>query len=103
MSTSSLPTGAPFTVSTVHGRDSQRPTNNVTDLSRTYAHSHPRCIDTALIFHRPCRRPSKPGLARLTNEWLCGTTQNRGPCEHGSKKDAWGVGLYKLLKEKIKI
>ncbi|KAH9988749.1 hypothetical protein BJV77DRAFT_1145224 [Russula vinacea] len=43
--------------------------------------SHPRCIDTALIFHHPRGRPLKPGLAWLTRKWLGRTIQDRGPAD----------------------
>ncbi|KAN0141690.1 hypothetical protein V8E53_000152 [Lactarius tabidus] len=48
---------------------------------------HLRCIDTALIFHHPCGRPLKPGLARLTRKWLGRIIQDCGPSRHHPKKD----------------
>ncbi|KAN0141700.1 hypothetical protein V8E53_000162 [Lactarius tabidus] len=41
--------------------------------------SHPRCIDTALIFHDPRGRPFKPALAWLTLKWLGPIIQDPGP------------------------
>ena len=62
--------------------------------------SHPWCIDTALIFHHPRRRPLKPGLAWLTRKWLGRTIQDRGPGGHDPEEDA--RACVDLLKAKIK-
>ncbi|KAF8462662.1 hypothetical protein DFH94DRAFT_831793 [Russula ochroleuca] len=62
--------------------------------------SHPRCIDTALIFHHPRGRPLKPGLAWLTRKWLGRTIQDRGPGGHDPEEDA--RACVDLLKAKIK-
>jgi RNA exonuclease 1 len=39
---------------------------------------HPQCIDTALMYHHPCRQPMKPGLAWLTKKWLGGRYRPTG-------------------------
>ncbi|KAH9061888.1 hypothetical protein EDB87DRAFT_383981 [Lactarius vividus] len=62
--------------------------------------AHPRCIDTALIFHHPRGRPLKPGLAWLTRKWLGRTIQDRGPGGHNPEEDA--RACIDLLKAKIK-
>jgi RNA exonuclease 1 len=62
--------------------------------------SHPRCVDTALIFHHPRGRPLKPGLAWLTRKWLSRTIQDRGPGGHDPEEDA--RACVDLLKAKIK-
>ena len=62
--------------------------------------SHPRCIDTALIFHHPRGRPLKPGLAWLTRKWLGRTILDRGPGDHNPEEDA--RACMDLLKAKIK-
>jgi RNA exonuclease 1 len=38
---------------------------------------HPLCNDTALIYHHPCGRPLKPGLAWLTKKWCQREVQMR--------------------------
>ena len=75
-----------FLAITPHLRALVTPTT--VQLCRTYAHSHPRYIDTALIFHRPCGRPPKPGLARLTRGWLGCTIQDRRSGGHDPEKHA---------------
>ncbi|KAH8999593.1 hypothetical protein EDB86DRAFT_2908694 [Lactarius hatsudake] len=62
--------------------------------------AHPRCIDTALLFHHPRGRPLKPGLAWLTRKWLGRTIQDRGPGGHNPEEDA--RACIDLLKAKIK-
>jgi len=62
--------------------------------------AHPRCIDTALLFHHPRGRPLKPGLAWLARKWLGRTIQNRGPGGHDPEEDA--RACMDLLKAKIK-
>lgn len=62
--------------------------------------AHPRCIDTALLFHHPRGRPLKPGLAWLTRKWLGRTIQDRGPGGHNPEEDA--QACVDLLKAKIK-
>jgi len=62
--------------------------------------SHPRCIDTAILFHHPRGRPLKPGLAWLTRKWLGRTIQDRGPGGHDPEEDA--RACMDLLKAKIK-
>ncbi|KAH9965648.1 hypothetical protein BJV74DRAFT_869879 [Russula compacta] len=61
--------------------------------------AHPRCIDTALLFHHPRGRPLKPGLAWLTRKWLGRTIQDRGPGGHDPEEDA--QACVDLLKAKI--
>ncbi|KAN0141714.1 hypothetical protein V8E53_000204 [Lactarius tabidus] len=62
--------------------------------------SHPRCIDTALIFHHLCGRPLKPGLAWLARKWLGLTIQDRGLDGHNSENDM--RACMDELKAKIK-
>jgi RNA exonuclease 1 len=56
--------------------------------------SHPRCVDTALIFHYPRRCLLKPGLAWLTCKWFGCTMQDRGPGGHDPEE--YGRGLWGL-------
>ncbi|KAI0691614.1 hypothetical protein C8Q76DRAFT_255245 [Earliella scabrosa] len=60
---------------------------------------HPRCIDTALIFHHPRGRPLKPGLAWLTKKWCGREIQNRGEGGHDPEEDA--RACLDLLKKKV--
>ncbi|KAI9432797.1 hypothetical protein H4582DRAFT_2083191 [Lactarius indigo] len=62
--------------------------------------AHPRCVDTAILFHHPRGRPLKPGLAWLTRKWLGRTIQDRGPGGHNPEEDA--RACIDLLKAKIK-
>ena len=62
--------------------------------------SHPRCIDTAVIFHHPGGPPLKPKLAWLTRRWLGRAIQDRGPGGHDPEEDA--RACIDLLKVKIK-
>jgi RNA exonuclease 1 len=62
--------------------------------------AHPRCINTALLFHHLRGRPLKPGLAWLTRKWLGRTIQDRGPGGHNPGEDA--RACIDLLKAKIK-
>ncbi|KAG6896567.1 hypothetical protein C0992_007419 [Termitomyces sp. T32_za158] len=50
--------------------------------------SHPRCIDTALMYHHPRGRPLKPGLAWLTKKWCGREIQTRGDGGHDPEEDA---------------
>ena len=61
--------------------------------------SHPRCIDTAVIYHHPRGRPLKPGLAWLTKKWCRREIQNRGDGGHDSEEDA--RACLELLKKKV--
>lgn len=49
---------------------------------------HPRCIDTALLYHHPRGRPLKPGLAWLTKKWCGREIQTRGEGGHDPEEDA---------------
>jgi DNA polymerase III epsilon subunit-like protein len=60
---------------------------------------HPRCIDTALIYHHPRGRPLKPGLAWLTNKWCGREIQTRGEGGHDPEEDA--RACLELLKKKV--
>ena len=60
---------------------------------------HPRCIDTALIFHHPRGRPLKPGLAWLTKKWCGREIQNRGEGGHDPEEDA--RACLDLLRKKV--
>ncbi|KAI0697772.1 hypothetical protein BC835DRAFT_1269867 [Cytidiella melzeri] len=60
---------------------------------------HPRCIDTAVIFHHPRGRPLKPGLAWLTKKWCGREIQNRGEGGHDPEEDA--RACVDLLKKKV--
>ncbi|KAH9856073.1 hypothetical protein C2E23DRAFT_809916 [Lenzites betulinus] len=60
---------------------------------------HPRCIDTALVFHHPRGRPLKPGLAWLTKKWCGREIQNRGEGGHDPEEDA--RACLDLLKKKV--
>ncbi|KZT05155.1 ribonuclease H-like protein [Laetiporus sulphureus 93-53] len=60
---------------------------------------HPRCIDTAVIYHHPRGRPLKPGLAWLTRKWCGREIQNRGENGHDPEEDARACA--DLLKKKI--
>jgi RNA exonuclease 1 len=61
--------------------------------------SHPRCIDTAVIYHHPRGRPLKPGLAWLTKKWCRREIQNRGDGGHDPEEDA--RACLELLKKKV--
>ncbi|KAI0043270.1 ribonuclease H [Auriscalpium vulgare] len=61
--------------------------------------SHPRCIDTALIYHHPRGRPLKPGLAWLTKKWCGREIQNRGEGGHDPEEDA--RACISLLRKKV--
>ncbi|KAF9483129.1 hypothetical protein BDN70DRAFT_929460 [Pholiota conissans] len=59
---------------------------------------HPRCIDTALLYHHPRGRPLKPGLAWLIKK--CGREiQARGEGGHDPEEDA--RACVDLLKKKL--
>lgn len=60
---------------------------------------HPRCIDTAIIFHHPRGRPLKPGLAWLTKKWCGREIQTRGDGGHDPEEDA--RACLDLLNKKI--
>lgn len=60
---------------------------------------HPRCIDTAVIYHHPRGRPLKPGLAWLTKKWCGREIQNRGEGGHDPEEDA--RACLDLLNKKI--
>ncbi|KAL4245414.1 REXO1/REXO3 family protein [Abortiporus biennis] len=60
---------------------------------------HPRCIDTALIYHHPRGRPLKPGLAWLTKKWCGREIQNRGEGGHDPEEDA--RACLDLLRKKV--
>ncbi|OJA14787.1 hypothetical protein AZE42_12824 [Rhizopogon vesiculosus] len=49
---------------------------------------HPRCIDTAIIYHHPRGRPLKPGLAWLIKKWAGHEIQTRGESGHDPEEDA---------------
>ncbi|OJA19892.1 hypothetical protein AZE42_12716 [Rhizopogon vesiculosus] len=49
---------------------------------------HPRCIDTAIIYHHPRGRPLKPGLAWLIKKWAGREIQTRGESGHDPEEDA---------------
>ena len=61
---------------------------------------HPRCIDTAIIYHHPRGRPLKPGLAWLTKKWANREIQTRGDSGHDPEEDA--RACIDLLKMKLK-
>ena len=61
--------------------------------------SHPRCIDTAVIYHHPRGRPLKPGLAWLTKKWCHREIQNHGEGGHDPEEDA--RACLELLKRKV--
>ncbi|KAI1787109.1 ribonuclease H-like protein [Ganoderma leucocontextum] len=60
---------------------------------------HPRCIDTAVIYHHPRGRPLKPGLAWLTKKWCGREIQNRGEGGHDPEEDA--QACLDLLRKKV--
>ncbi|EGO25969.1 hypothetical protein SERLADRAFT_369315 [Serpula lacrymans var. lacrymans S7.9] len=60
---------------------------------------HPRCIDTAIIYHHPRGRPLKPGLAWLTKKWCGREIQTRGDGGHDPEEDA--RACLDLLKLKV--
>ena len=60
---------------------------------------HPRCIDTAVIYHHPRGRPLKPGLAWLTKKWCAREIQNRGEGGHDPEEDARACA--DLLRKKV--
>ncbi|KAA1467017.1 hypothetical protein DENSPDRAFT_767734 [Dentipellis sp. KUC8613] len=60
---------------------------------------HPRCIDTALLYHHPRGRPLKPGLAWLTKKWCGREIQARGEGGHDPEEDA--RACLDLLKKKL--
>ncbi|KAF8590757.1 ribonuclease H-like protein [Ramaria rubella] len=61
--------------------------------------AHPRCIDTALLYHHPRGRPLKPGLAWLTKKWCGREIQTRGEGGHDPEEDA--RACLELLKKKM--
>lgn len=61
---------------------------------------HPKCIDTALMYHHPRGRPLKPGLAWLTKKWCNREIQTRGDGGHDPEEDA--RACVDLLRLKIK-
>ena len=61
--------------------------------------AHPRCIDTALLYHHPRGRPMKPGLAWLTKKWCGREIQTRGEGGHDPEEDA--RACLDLLKKKM--
>ncbi|KAG6899153.1 hypothetical protein C0993_000227 [Termitomyces sp. T159_Od127] len=60
---------------------------------------HPRCIDTALMYHHPRGRPLKPGLAWLTKKWCGREIQTRGDGGHDPEEDA--RACVSLLQKKL--
>jgi len=60
---------------------------------------HPRCIDTALLYHHPRGRPLKPGLAWLTRKWCGREIQTAGEGGHDPEEDARACA--ELLKLKM--
>ncbi|TDL16847.1 hypothetical protein BD410DRAFT_901803 [Rickenella mellea] len=62
--------------------------------------AHPRCIDTALLYHHPRGRPLKPGLAWLTKRWCNREIQMGGEGGHDPEEDA--RACVELLRLKIK-
>lgn len=66
---------------------------------RAIKYCHPRCIDTALLYHHPRGRPLKPGLAWLTKKWCGREIQNRGEGGHDAEEDA--RACIELLQRKI--
>ncbi|KAF8196589.1 ribonuclease H [Pholiota molesta] len=60
---------------------------------------HPRCIDTALLYHHPRGRPLKPGLAWLTKKWCGREIQARGEGGHDPEEDA--RACVDLLRKKL--
>ncbi|KDR67520.1 hypothetical protein GALMADRAFT_258141 [Galerina marginata CBS 339.88] len=60
---------------------------------------HPRCIDTALMYHHPRGRPLKPGLAWLTKKWCGREIQTRGEGGHDPEEDA--RACLDLMKKKL--
>ncbi|KIJ42385.1 hypothetical protein M422DRAFT_31336 [Sphaerobolus stellatus SS14] len=61
--------------------------------------AHPRCIDTAILYHHPRGRPLKPGLAWLTKKWCSRDIQARGEGGHDPEEDA--RACIELLKKKM--
>jgi RNA exonuclease 1 len=61
--------------------------------------AHPRCVDTAVIYHHPRGRPLKPGLAWLTKKWCGREIQTRGESGHDPEEDA--KACIDLLKKKL--
>lgn len=61
--------------------------------------AHPRCIDTALLYHHPRGRPLKPGLAWLTKKWCNKEIQNHGEGGHDPEEDA--RACLELVKKKL--
>ncbi|KAG6861476.1 hypothetical protein C0995_016255 [Termitomyces sp. Mi166 len=60
---------------------------------------HPRCVDTALMYHHPRGRPLKPGLAWLTKKWCGREIQTRGDGGHDPEEDA--RACISLLQKKL--
>ncbi|KZW02879.1 ribonuclease H-like protein [Exidia glandulosa HHB12029] len=59
---------------------------------------HPRCIDTAVIYHHPRGRPLKPGLAWLTRKWCGREIQTGGEGGHDPEEDARACAQLLKLK-----
>ncbi|KAF9050462.1 ribonuclease H [Panaeolus papilionaceus] len=60
---------------------------------------HPKCIDTAVIYHHPRGRPLKPALKWLTKKWINRDIQTRGEGGHDPEEDA--RACLDLLKKKV--
>ncbi|PPR07234.1 hypothetical protein CVT24_010171 [Panaeolus cyanescens] len=60
---------------------------------------HPKCIDTAIIYHHPRGRPLKPALKWLTKKWINRDIQTRGEGGHDPEEDA--RACLDLLKKKV--
>jgi RNA exonuclease 1 len=58
---------------------------------------YPYCVDAALLFHHPCGRSLRPGLAWLMRKW---TIQDCGPGGHDPEEDT--PACVVLLKARIK-
>ncbi|KAJ6456397.1 ribonuclease H [Mycena sanguinolenta] len=60
---------------------------------------HPKCIDTAVMYHHPRGRPLKPGLAWLTKKWCGREIQTGGDGGHDPEEDA--RACLELLQKKL--
>lgn len=88
----SAPEGAPDAIPILLGHSLE------SDL-RAMKLCHPRCIDTAVIYHHPRGRPLKPGLAWLTRKWCGREIQTGGEGGHDPEEDARACA--QLLKLKL--
>ncbi|KIM45581.1 hypothetical protein M413DRAFT_66110, partial [Hebeloma cylindrosporum] len=100
----SPPQPNPFTTAKSQSQSSPQPTpillgHSLESDLKALKLCHPRCIDTALLYHHPRGRPLKPGLAWLTKKWCGREIQTKGEGGHDPEEDA--RACVDLLKRKM--